>query len=163
GAVDDTSRRLTGDELLDFVNNHLLPCLGLLSGTGDRDIRTIIGTIFQGTVNRIRSGYILREVVDKLSTINFNSSDDIHAVSHFYETMLKEMRDASGDSGEFYTPRPVVRFIINRLAPKLGERVMDPACGTAGFLAETYQQLKSQDQIRTPDQHRQAEESLIGT
>ncbi len=159
-AVEDKTKRMTGDELLDFVNGELIPYLAQLSGTGDRDIRTIIGTLFQGTVNRIRSGYILRQVVDKLCTINFNLSDDIHAVSHFYETMLKEMRDAAGDSGEFYTPRPIIRFIINRLAPKRGERIMDPACGTAGFLAEAYEYLKSQDQIRTPAQHRQAEEIL---
>lgn len=159
-AVKDKTSRMTGDELLEFVNSDLIPYLAQLSGSSDRDIRTIIGTLFQGTVNRIRSGYILREVVDKLSTINFNSSDDIHAVSHFYETMLKEMRDAAGDSGEFYTPRPVIRFIINRLAPKLGERVMDPACGTAGFLVETYEQLKGQ--VRTPEQRRLLEESLIG-
>lgn len=159
-AVEDKTTRMTGDELLEFVNGELIPYLARLSGPSDRDIRTIIGTIFQGTVNRIRSGYILREVVDKLSTINFNSSDDIHAVSHFYETMLKEMRDASGDSGEFYTPRPVIRFIVNRLAPKLGERIMDPACGTAGFLVESYEQLKGE--VRTPDQHRLLEESLVG-
>ena len=120
-AVADKTQRLTGDELLDFVNNDLIPYLARISGSGEHDIRTIIGTIFQGTYNRVRSGYILREVVDKLSTINFNSSEDIHAVSHFYETMLREMRDAAGDAGEFYTPRPVVRFIINRLDPKLGE------------------------------------------
>ena len=75
-AVQDKTQRLTGDELIDFVNNRLIPYLGRLSGSSERDIRTIIGTIFQGTYNRIRSGYILREVVDKLSTINFNSSDD---------------------------------------------------------------------------------------
>jgi len=84
-AVEDKTQRLTGDELLGFVNNDLIPYLGRISGSGEQDIRTIIGTIFQGTYNRVRSGYILREVVDKLSTINFNSSDDIHAVSHFYE------------------------------------------------------------------------------
>src|SRR5260221_11524673 len=79
-AVEDKTQRLTGDELLDFVNNHLIPYLGRISGSDDRDIRTIVGTIFQGTYNRVRSGYILREVVDKLSAINFNSSDDIHTV-----------------------------------------------------------------------------------
>src|SRR5438874_1560076 len=126
-AVEDRTQRLTGDELLDFVNNHLIPHLGHISGSSERDIRTIVGTIFQGTYNRIRSGYILREVVDKLSAINFNSSDDIHTVSHFYESMLREMRDSAGDAGEFYTPRPVVRFIIDRLAPKMGERILDPA------------------------------------
>src|SRR6266700_5489945 len=120
-AVEDRTQRLTGDELLDFVNNDLIPYLARVSGSGKHDIRTITGTIFQGTYNRVRSGYILREVVDKLSSINFNSSEDIHAVSHFYESMLREMRDSAGDAGEFYTPRPVVRFIIDRLAPKLGE------------------------------------------
>lgn len=159
--VENKADRKTGDELLEFVNNELIPYLARLSGPDERDIRTIVGTIFQGTPNRIRSGYILRSVVDKLSTINFTLSDDAHAVSHFYETMLKEMRDAAGDSGEFYTPRPVVRFIINRLKPKLGERIMDPACGTAGFLVEAYEQLKGE--VRTPDQRRMLEDSLIGT
>ncbi|HEU5377415.1 MAG TPA: class I SAM-dependent DNA methyltransferase [Ktedonobacteraceae bacterium] len=158
--VEDKAERKTGDELLEFVNNDLIPYLARLSGPDERDIRTIVGTIFQGTPNRIRSGYILRSVVDKISAINFTLSDDAHAVSHFYETMLKEMRDAAGDSGEFYTPRPVVRFIMNRLAPKLGERIMDPACGTAGFLVEAYEQLKGE--VRTPDQRRMLEDSLIG-
>jgi type I restriction enzyme M protein len=158
--VEDKAQRQTGDELLDFVNIQLIPYLARLSGPNERDLRTIVGTIFQGTTNRIRSGYILRSVIDKLNGINFNLSDDAHAVSHFYETMLKEMRDSAGDSGEFYTPRPIVRFIINRLAPKLGERIMDPACGTAGFLVEAYEQLKGE--VRTPDQRRNLEEWLVG-
>src|SRR5256714_13664483 len=159
-AVEDRTQRLTGDELLDFVNNHLIPHLGRISGSSDRDIRTIVGTIFQGTYNRVRSGYILREVVDKLSAINFNSSDDIHTVSHFYESMLREMRDSAGDAGEFYTPRPVVRFIIDRLDPKLGERILDPACGTCGFLVEVYEHLK--ESARSPELHRQLPDSLMG-
>src|SRR5262249_1838034 len=136
-AVANATARMTGDELLRFVNDELISYLGQLSRTGERDIRTTIGTIFRGTANRVRSGYILREVVGKLSTINFNASDDIHAVSLFYETMLLEMRNAAGASGEFYTPRPVVRFIVDRLSPRLGEAVLDPACGTGGFLVET--------------------------
>lgn len=159
-AVEDKTQRLTGDELLDFVNNHLLPYLSRISGSSDRDIRTIVGTIFQGTYNRVRSGYILREVVDKLSAINFNSSDDIHTVSLFYESMLREMRDSAGDAGEFYTPRPVVRFIIDRLAPKLGERVLDPACGTCGFLVEAYEHLR--ESARSPELHRLLQDSLMG-
>ena len=159
-AVEDKSSRMTGDELLEFVNDTLLPYLSRISGTDERDVRTIIGTIFQGTYNRVRSGYILREVVDKLSTINFNSSDDIHAVSMFYETMLKDMRDASGDSGEFYTPRPVVRFIVNRLNPKLGERVLDPACGTGGFLVESYEHLRGE--ARSPEQRENLQHALMG-
>src|SRR5258708_24280927 len=116
-AVEDKTRRLTGDELLDFVNNHLIPYLGRISGSDDRDIRTIVGTIFQGTYNRIRSGYILREVVDKLSAINFNSSDDIHTVSHFYESMLREMPDSAGYAAHFHTPRPFLLLITYHLSP----------------------------------------------
>src|SRR6266516_4635774 len=159
-AVEDRTQRRTGDELLDFVNNHLIPYLSRISGSSDRDIRTIVGTIFQGTYNRVRSGYILREVVDKLSAFNFNSSDDIHTVSHFYESMLREMRDSAGDAGEFYTPRPVVRFIVDRLDPKLGERILDPACGTCGFPVEAYEHLQSQ--VRSPEQHRLLQDSLMG-
>ncbi len=149
-----------GEELLKFVNDDLIPYLARLSGEHQRDIRTIVGVIFRGTYNRIRSGYILREVVDKLNTINFNSSDDIHAISLFYETMLKEMRDSAGDSGEFYTPRPVVRFIIDRLNPRLGERILDPACGTGGFLVEAYSRL-AELAVR-PEQRRQLQENLHG-
>ena len=158
--VEDKTERKTGDELIEFANNELMPYLARLSGSGEQDIRSIVGAVFQGTYNRIRSGYILRAVVDKLSTINFNSSDDIHSVSLFYETMLKEMRDAAGDSGEFYTPRPVVRFIINRLAPQLEERLLDPACGTAGFLVEAYEQLR--EHARSPEKRRLLQNSLMG-
>ena len=118
------------------------------------------GKIFRGTYNLVRSGYILREVLETLGGINFNSSDDVHLVSHFYETMLKEMRDASGKSGEFYTPRPLVRLIIDRLNPKLGERILDPACGTCGFLAEAYERLKPE--ARTPAARRTLQASLLG-
>jgi type I restriction enzyme M protein len=151
--------RKKGDELLEFVNGQLIPYLQGLD-TPNNELGAIIRAIFQGTLNRQRSGYLLREVVDKLDTINFNSSDDIHAVSLFYETMLKEMRDAAGDSGEFYTPRPVVRFIIDRLKPQLGERVLDPACGTGGFLVETYERLK--DLPQTPEQVRELYENIMG-
>lgn len=159
-AVPDQTQRLKGDELIEFVNNKLFPYLANLSGLDENDIRSKVGKIFQGTYNRVRSGYILREVVDIISTLNFNASDDIHTVSLFYETMLREMRDAAGDAGEFYTPRPVVRFIIDRLKPRLGERLLDPACGTGGFLVEAYERLKGE--ARTPQQLRELQQSLMG-
>jgi type I restriction enzyme M protein len=149
-----------GDELLDFVNKELFPHLSKRSGSGEHDLRSVVGKIFQGTYNRLRSGYILREVVEKLDEINFNASDDVHLVSHFYETMLREMRDAAGDSGEFYTPRPVIRLIIDRLAPKRGERILDPACGTCGFLVEAHERLKAE--ARTPALKQQLESNLLG-
>ncbi len=153
--------RMTGDELLDFVNGRLLPYLRERAGTAERDLRTLVGMVFQGIDNRIRSGYILREVVDLLGQINFNASDDIHMVSFIYESILRDMRDAAGDAGEFYTPRPVVRFIVDRLNPRLGERVLDPACGTCGFLVEAWEHMKGG--ARTPEARRELEQSVMGT
>lgn len=155
--ADSVRNRETGDILLKFVNDKLFEYLKNLSGPG---LHNIIATIFQGTYNRIRSGHILRDVVNKLNEVNFNSTDDIHAISHFYETMLREMRDASGDSGEFYTPRPIVRFIIDRLNLQKGERILDPSCGTGGFLVEAYERLFPQMKLAT--ELEQLHRNLIG-
>ncbi|MBI5350106.1 MAG: SAM-dependent DNA methyltransferase [Chloroflexi bacterium] len=139
----DADKGRTGPELLEFVNNQLLPKLRDLSGTEERQG---LAAVFGETYSRMLSGYLLRDVVNLINGLNFNSSDDIFTLGHLYESMLKEMRDAAGDSGEFYTPRPVVRLIVNRVTPKIGERVLDPACGTGGFLVETYEYLKQQQQ-----------------
>ena len=132
---------MTGDELLKFVNDDLLPALRGLNG--ERDQR-VIGALFRETFNRLLSGYLLRDVVNLVNGINFNTADDIHTMAHLYESMLKEMRDSAGDSGEFYTPRPVIRFIVQMVQPKLGDTILDPACGTGGFLVEAYELLKKQ-------------------
>ncbi|MDD3472951.1 MAG: N-6 DNA methylase, partial [Syntrophaceae bacterium] len=95
-------------------------------------------------INRMINGYLLRDVINKVNAIHFTSSDEIHTMSHLYESMLKEMRDAAGDAGEFYTPRAVVRFMVEVLDPKLGETILDPACGTGGFLVEAYSHLEKQ-------------------
>ena len=137
----DPNRGRTGPDLIEFVNNDLLPKLRSINGS---DERQVIAAVFGETYNRMLSGYLLRDVVNLMGGVNFNSSDDIHTLSHLYESMLKEMRDAAGDSGEFYTPRPVVRFIVDRVAPKIGERVLDPAAGTGGFLVEAYEFLQKQ-------------------
>lgn len=135
---------ITGDELLDFINNELFPYLKGLTGTTDHDQRDVISALFQEITNEARSGYLLRDVINLVNKINFNSLDDIHTLSHIYESMLRELRDAAGQNGEFYTPRPVVRFIVEMIAPKLGETILDPAGGTCGFLVETYEYLKKQ-------------------
>ena len=106
------------------------------------------------------SGYLLRDVVNKVNEINFASSDDIHTMAHLYESMLREMRDAAGDSGEFYTPRPVIRFVVQQVAPQLGEIVLDPACGTGGFLVETLEHL--QPKVKTVQQRRKLHTNLRG-
>jgi len=137
----DENKGRTGEDLIKFVNDDLLPKLRGLNGS---DERQTIAEVFKETFNRFLSGFLLRDVVNLVNRINFNSSDDIHTLSHLYESMLKEMRDAAGDSGEFYTPRPVVRFIVERVQPKIGDKILDPACGTGGFLVEAYNLLEQQ-------------------
>ena len=139
----DPDKGRTGPELIEFVNNDLLPTLRGLAGNDDR---LVIAGLFAETYNRMLSGYLLRDVVNLVQGVSFHSQDEIFTLSHMYESMLKEMRDAAGDAGEFYTPRPVVRLIVDRIAPKIGERVLDPACGTGGFLAEAYEFMKGQRQ-----------------
>jgi type I restriction enzyme M protein len=100
--------------------------------------------VFHGVDNRMKSGYLLRDVINKVGGIHFTSSDELHTLGALYESMLREMRDAAGDSGEFYTPRPVVRFMVEVTDPRLGETVLDPAAGTGGFLVETFNHLSKQ-------------------
>ena len=149
---------LTGDDLIAFVNNDeamrpdgvrgpgLFAYLRGLQGANGGDRRDVIATVFKGTVNRMVNGYLLRDVVNRVDEIHFTSSDEIHTLSALYESMLKEMRDAAGDSGEFYTPRPVIRFMVAATDPRLGETVLDPAAGTGGFLVEAYKHLEAQAQ-----------------
>jgi type I restriction enzyme M protein len=147
---------VTGDELLSFINQDecvrpdgkrgpgLFAYLrGLTSSNGD-DRRDVIATVFRGVDNRMKSGYLLRDVINKIAGIHFTSDEELHTLGALYESMLREMRDASGDSGEFYTPRPVVRFMVEVTDPRLGETVLDPASGTGGFLAEALKHLGGQ-------------------
>jgi type I restriction enzyme M protein len=135
----DEDNGATGEDLIKFVNDGLLPALRGLTGS---DERLKVAEVFKETYNRMLSGYLLRDVVDLVDNIHFQSKDEIFTLAHLYESMLKEMRDAAGDSGEFYTPRPVVKLIVDRVRPRLGETVLDPACGTGGFLVESYEYLK---------------------
>jgi type I restriction enzyme M protein len=146
---------IKGPELLAFINQDeavrpdgtrgpgLFAYLrGLQSSNGDR--RDVIAKVFEGTVNRMVSGYLLRDVLNKVNEIHFTSRDEIHTLGLLYESMLKEMRDAAGDSGEFYTPRPLVKFIVTVVDPQLAETVLDPAAGTGGFLVEAFEHLRAQ-------------------
>lgn len=162
---------ITGDELLAFINQD--ECIrpdgtrgpglfaylrGLTSSNGD-DRRDVIATVFGGVDNRMRSGYLLRDVINKVDGIHFTSSEELHTLGALYESMLREMRDAAGDSGEFYTPRPVVRFMVQAIDPRLGETVLDPATGTGGFLVEAFMHLK--EQVRTIEDHRTLQSGSI--
>jgi type I restriction enzyme M protein len=150
----------TGEALLSFVNGELLPYLRSLTGVGSHDPRDVLAAVFKETNNRMLSGYLLRDVVNKVNEINFASADDIHTMAHLYESMLREMRDAAGDSGEFYTPRPVIRFIVQQVDPQLGEVILDPACGTGGFLVEALEHLAPK--VKTTQQRRTLHNNLRG-
>lgn len=164
---------VTGDELIAFINQDeairpdgtrglgLFAYLRSLQGANGGDRRDVIATVFKGTVNRMQSGYLLRDVLNRIHAIHFTSSEEIHTLGHLYESLLKEMRDAAGDSGEFYTPRSVVRFIVAVTNPRLGETVLDPAAGTGGFLVEAFEHLKNQCK-RTEDHVRLQKASLLG-
>src|SRR5574341_316119 len=157
----DPNRGTTGEALLKFVNDELFPYLRGLTGAGAGDARDVLAAVFKETFNRMLSGYLLRDVVNLVNRINFNSSDDIHTLGHLYESMLREMLYAATDSAEFYTPRPVIRFIVQQVNPRLGETVLDPAAGTGGFLVESYEHLKPQ--VRSvEDRRRLQEETLFG-
>jgi type I restriction enzyme M protein len=158
-AADPVSGR-TGTELLEFVDGNLLPYLRELIGSGQHDPRDTLAAVFKETYNRMLSGYLLRDVVNKVNEVNFNSSDDIHTMAHLYESMLREVRDAAGDSGEFYTPRPVIRFVVQQVDPRLGEIVLDPACGTGGFLVEAYEHIAPS--VKTVEQRRELQADLRG-
>lgn len=149
---------ITGDELIAFINNEeavkpdgtkgpgLFAYLRSLHGANGGDRRDVIATVFRGTINRMVNGYLLRDVINKINSIHFTASEEIHTLSRLYESMLKEMRDAAGDSGELYTPRPVVRFMVEVIDPKLGELAEDPAAGTGGFLVEEFEHMRKQCQ-----------------
>ena len=114
----------------------------LQNGRGSR--KQVVATVFSGQSCRMQSGYLLRDVINHINAIHFDSQDELFTLGHLYESMLREMRDAAGDSGEFYTPRPVVRFMVEALDPQLGETVLDPACGTGGFLVEAFNHMAKQ-------------------
>jgi type I restriction enzyme M protein len=156
---------INGDELLAFISQEqtvradgssgqgLFVYLRSLAGESEKGSqREVVANVFKGIQNRMVSGYLLRDIINKIHGIHFSASEEIHTLSHLYESMLREMRDAAGDSGEFYTPRPVVRFMVQVSDPRLGETILDPACGTGGFLVEAYDHIAPQ--VSTPDQRR---------
>ena len=123
---------ITGDALLDFVNNTLLPRLKNLVTCGDR-VAVLIRSAFEDANNYMKNGTLMRQVINKINGIDFNTSDDRHLFGDIYEKLLKDLQSA-GNAGEFYTPRAVTQFIVEQVDPRLGESVLDPACGTGGFL-----------------------------
>ncbi|MEW8513310.1 MAG: class I SAM-dependent DNA methyltransferase, partial [Candidatus Thiodiazotropha sp.] len=129
---------ITGDTLARFVNDSLFPTLKeKLPTHGPAGKRAqVVRTVFEDAYNYMKSGTLMRQVINKICEIDFNNTEDRHTFGSIYEQILKDLQSA-GNAGEFYTPRAVTRFIVDRVDPKLDEKVLDPACGTGGFLACT--------------------------
>jgi type I restriction enzyme M protein len=142
----DHNTALTGDDLLDFVNRKLFPYLGGFKqrASGPNTIEYKIGEVFSEIKNRIQSGYNLRDVIERVDELRFRAQTEKHELSHLYEAKIKNMGNAGRNGGEYYTPRPLIRAMIKVTAPKIGERIYDGACGSAGFLCEAFEYLSPQ-------------------
>jgi type I restriction enzyme M protein len=152
---------LTGDDLIHFVNNKLFPALKNLATQAGVDERgKVVGTVFEDGYNYMKSGTLLRQVINKIEEdINFNVSQDRHLLGEIYEKILKDLQSA-GNAGEYYTPRAVTQFMVQMIDPKLGETVMDPACGTGGFLVNAIEHIRKQ--VNTAEEEKQLQHSIFG-
>lgn len=161
---------ITGSELNAFINQEKAILPGGSEGQGlfaylsslhasPTSRKRIIASVFSRLSNRMQSGYLLRDVINHVNQIHFESQDELFTLGHLYESMLREMRDSAGDSGEFYTPRPVVRFMVSVTNPRLGEVILDPACGTGGFLVEAFQYMS--EQVQTVEDRRTLQNNSI--
>ena len=139
-AADDEG--LTGDQLMDFINNTLFPTLKDLNISYSPQARIIKG-VFEDTYNYMKNGTLFRQVINEINKIDFNDSSESHLFNDIYETILKELQSA-GDAGEYYTPRAVTQFMTDIINPQLGESILDPACGTGGFLTCSVGHLRNQ-------------------
>ena len=156
----DHNKALTGDDLRDFVNQKLFPYLHGFKqrASGPDTIEYKIGEIFGEIKNKIQSGYNMREVIDHIDGLRFRSQAEKHELSHLYEAKIKNMGNAGRNGGEYYTPRPLIRAIVQVVRPKIGERIYDGAVGSAGFLCEAYDYLKTTHPKRTTAQDRMLQE-----
>jgi type I restriction enzyme M protein len=147
----DHNKAKTGDDLRDFVNVKLFPYLHGFKqrATGPDTIEYKIGEIFGEIKNKIQSGYNLREIIDHIDELRFRSQTEKHELSHLYEAKIKNMGNAGRNGGEYYTPRPLIRAMIQVIKPKIGEKIYDGACGSAGFLCESFEYLRKNNELTT--------------
>ena len=161
----DHDRKLLGDDLINFVNQELFPYLKSLRDASDDQLsmQYKVGEIFGDITNRIRDGYNLREIIEIVDQLKFRSLDEQHEMSELYEGHIQQMGNAGRNGGEYYTPRSLIRAMIAVLDPKVGETIYDPACGSGGFLVESYKYLlEKSDNLSTNDMEFLQTKALIG-
>ena len=156
----DHNNALSGDDLRDFVNQKLFPYLHGFKqrASGPNTIEYKIGEIFGEIKNKIQSGYNMREIIDHIDGLRFRSQAEKHELSHLYEAKIKNMGNAGRNGGEYYTPRPLIRAMVQVVQPRIGERIYDGAVGSAGFLCESYDYLRATHPKRTVAQDRVLQE-----
>ena len=149
----DHQNALTGRDLIEFVDGQLFPYLRQFKQRADNPntIEYKIGEIFGELKNKLQSGYSLRDVLERIDELHFNSQAEKHELSHLYETKIKNMGNAGRNGGEYYTPRPLIRAMIDVIQPKIGETIYDGAAGSAGFLCEAFDYLRSRKNLSTKD------------
>ena len=151
---------ITGDELLEFINNKLFKSLKDLKVTPDSDPKGfMIKALFEDSYNYMKSGTLIRQVVNKINQVDFNNLKERHIFNEIYEQILKDLQSA-GNAGEYYTPRAVTQFMADMINPKLGEVVFDPACGTGGFLTSALEIMRKQ--MKTPEDWQTIQNSIKG-
>ncbi|TRZ77261.1 SAM-dependent DNA methyltransferase [bacterium] len=134
----DHHKVFDGDDLRDFVNNKLFPYLKKFRAEDSNTIEYKIGEIFHELKNKIQSGYSLRNILDIVDKLHFQTDEEKHELSHLYESKIQNMGNAGRDGGQYYTPRPLIKTIVKVVSPNLGETIYDGACGSAGFLVEAF-------------------------
>jgi type I restriction enzyme M protein len=149
----DHHKAMTGDDLTDFVNNRLFPYLKKFKTSAESadSIEYKIGEIFSELKNRLQSGYNLREVITLVDSLRFRTHAEKHEMSHLYEAKIKNMGNAGRNGGEYYTPRPLITSIVKVVSPKIGNTIYDGACGSAGFLCEAFNYLKSSKSLSSKE------------
>jgi len=151
---------MTGEELKNFIDSTLIPQLKSLDISAGKKRAVIIREIFDGTNNYMKNGTIIRQVLNELNKIDFNSTEDRHVFGDIYETILRDLQSA-GNYGEFYTPRALTEFITEMVNPRLGEKVLDPACGTGGFLTSAIENIRKRD-VKGVDDLKELERTIHG-
>lgn len=155
----DVKNALSGSDLLEFVNKELFPYIKNFKNNDDfKSIEYKIGGIFEFIDNCIANGHTLREVINIIDEISFNKEDEVFALGEVYEKLLKDMGSDGGNSGEFYTPRPLIKAMVEVIDPKAKERIYDPACGSCGFLVESFLHILYEDRNKNKKANLSVEE-----